>query len=517
MSAFKVNHGTGSAQYHPRMMLALLIYCYANGIFSSRRIERATHRDIGVRFVADVHPDHDTIATFRRDNLAAFGESFLQVLLLAKELKLVKVGLVSVDGSKFEASASKHRSVTYERAGELIDQLKLDIADLMERAAAADGEGEDDPQALPKEIARREALCDRLDAARRRLEARAKARAEAERADYEAKVAARETRTGRAKGKHPKPPDETPRADEQSNLSDPDSRLMRKSKQHEYRQAYNAQAVVDAGGSQLIVGARVTNCASDRNELVADIAAIPAVLGRPATVLADNGYANGDEVAALAESDIEALVATGSSGRRRRYDFRPAKTEAPVKKPKAEWLKVMAAKLDSEEGRALYRLRQQTVEPVFGIIKAVLGFTGFSLRGLDKVRRRVGLGGAGLQLQAPAQAQAGDGRVTALLARQADPKARPRPEASEIRRPIAPPNKSSRFRRTSIAPLTDDSEITQHRNPTRKSDTLLGRPDRRLSCVMSRRSGRGAVLSVPAGRCGSRSTDRLREHIPGIA
>ena len=352
MSAFKVNHrGTGSAQYHPRMMLALLIYCYANGIFSSRRIERATHRDIGVRFVAaNVHPDHDTIATFRRDNLAAFGESFLQVLLLAKELKLVKVGLVSVDGSKFEASASKHRSVTYERAGELIDQLKLDIADLMERAAAADGEGEDDPQALPKEIARREALCDRLDAARRRLEARAKAR-----------------------------------ADEQSNLSDPDSWLMRKSKQHEYRQAYNAQAVVDAGGSQLIVGARVTNCASDRNELVADIAAIPAVLGRPATVLADNGYANGDEVAALAESGIEALVSTAAEGRRRRHDFRPAKAEAPVKEPKAEWLQVMTAKLASEDGRALYRLRQQTVEPVYGIIKAVLGFTGFSLRGLDKV------------------------------------------------------------------------------------------------------------------------------------
>ena len=170
--------------------------------------------------------------------------------------------------------------MTYERAGELIDQLKLDIADL-ERAAAADGEGEDDPQALPKEIARREALCDRLDAARRRLEARAKARAEAERADYEAKVAARETRTGRAKGKHPKPPDETPRADEQSNLSDPDSRLMRK-RQHEYRQAYNAQA--DAGGSQLM-GARVTNCAATAMSWWRTWA-IPAVLGRPATVLA---------------------------------------------------------------------------------------------------------------------------------------------------------------------------------------------------------------------------------------
>ncbi|MEE8502060.1 MAG: IS1182 family transposase [Kiloniellales bacterium] len=387
MSAFKVNHlGTESAQYHPRMMLALLIYCYANGIFSSRRIERATHRDIGVRFVAaNTHPDHDTIATFRCENLAAFAESFLQVLLLAKELKLVKVGLVSVDGSKFEASASKHRSVTYERAGDLVDQLKLEIAALMERAEAADGDREDDPQALPKEIARREALRDRLDAARRHLEARAKARAETEQAEYQAKVAAREKRTGRAKGKQPKPPEEMPRPDEQSNLSDPDSRLMRKSKKHEYRQAYNAQAVVDAAGSQLIVGARVSDCASDRNELVADIAAIPAEVGRPDMVLADNGYANGDEVAALAENGIEALVATAAAGRRRLHDFRPTKAAAPAKEPKAEWLQVMATKLASEQGRALYRLRQQTVEPVFGIIKAVLGFTGFSLRGLDKV------------------------------------------------------------------------------------------------------------------------------------
>jgi transposase len=387
MSAFKVNQrGTGSAQYHPRMMLALLIYCYANGIFSSRRIERATHRDIGVRFVAaNVHPDHDTIATFRRENFVAVSESFLRVLLLAKELKLVKVGVVSVDGTKIDANASKHRSVRYDRAGELVEQLKLEIAEMMGRAEAADGSGEADPQALPKEIARRQALRDRLDAARDRLEAQAKARAEAERDDYEAKVAAREKRKGRAKGKHPKPPDGTPRADEQSNLSDPDSRLMRRSKRHEYRQAYNAQAVVDAGGSQLILGARMSNCASDRNELVADIAAIPAALGRPETVLADNGYANGEEVAALAESGIEALVATATGGRRRTHDFRPAKAEAAAKEPKAEWLKAMVAKLESEDGRALYKLRQQTVEPVFGIIKAVLGFTSFSLRGLDKV------------------------------------------------------------------------------------------------------------------------------------
>ena len=387
LGAFKVNHrGTGSAQYHPRMMLALLIYCYANGIFSSRRIERATHRDIGVRFVAaNRHPDHDTIARFRRENFDAVSESFLQVLLLAKELKLLRVGLVSVDGSKFKANASKHRSVTYERAGALIAQLEGEIAALLSRAEAADVAGEEDPQALPKEIARRAALRDKLDAARRHLEAQAEARAAAERAAWEAKVAAREKRRGRAKGKHPKPPAETPAADAQSNLSGPDSRLMRKSKQHEYRQAYNAQAAVDAGGSQLIVSARIGQCASDRNDLVADIAAIPAVLGRPETVLADNGYANGAEVAALEASGIEVLVSTAVEGRRRTHDFRPVKALPAVKEPKADWLKAMAEKLASEEGRALYKLRRQTVEPVFGVIKAVLGFAGFSLRGLDKV------------------------------------------------------------------------------------------------------------------------------------
>ena len=149
------------------------------------------------------------------------------------------------------------------------------------------------------------------------------------------RLCARTGRKGRAKGKRPKPPEETPRGDEQSNLSDPDSRLMRKSKRHEYRQAYNAQAVVDAGGSQLIVGARITNCASDRNELVADIGAIAAEVGRPETVLADNGYATGAEVAALEAGGIEALVATASEGRRRRHDFRPSGAGTAVKEAKA--------------------------------------------------------------------------------------------------------------------------------------------------------------------------------------
>ena len=381
MSAFKVNErGCGSAQYHPRLMLALVIYCYANGIFSSRRIERATHRDVGVRLVAaNTHPDHDTIATFRRENFEAIAACFLQVLLMAKELKLLKVGIVSVDGTKIDASASITKSVRYDRAKQLVEQLKLDIAELMQQAENADGSGEVDPQRLPQEIARREALRDKLDAACKTLEARAKARAET-------KLRERDKRKGRAKGKQPKAPDDKPKPDEQINLTDADSNIMRKSKRSEYRQAFNAQAVVDADGSQLIVGHAVSQCASDRNELAADIASIPDALGTPSQVLADNGFANGDDVAMLEEQGIDVLVATGAEGRKRRYDFRPAKDDKPAKELRAEWLQEMNAKLETDEGRKKYRLRQQTVEPVFGIIKAVLGFRGFRLRGIEKVR-----------------------------------------------------------------------------------------------------------------------------------
>ncbi len=386
MECFKVNErGTGDAQYHPRMMLALLIYCYANGIFSSRRIERATYRDIGVRYIAaNTQPDHDTICKFRRENLEAISESFLQVLLLARELKLLKVGMVSVDGTKLDANASKHRSVRYDRARELVEQLKLDVEDLLARAERADGSEADDPQALPEEIARREVLREKLEAACKRLEEQAQARAEREREEYEAKVRAREERHG--KGKKPKPPDQTPGNDEQSNLTDADSRLMRKNKHSEYRQSYNAQAVVDAEGSQLILGTRITQCASDRNELVATVETIAQEVGGPNTVLADNGYANGDEIETLSGRDIDALVATGAEGKKRDYDFRPPKADQPPKEPKAQWLIAMKAKLKSEEGRRKYRLRKQTVEPVFGIIKNVLNFRRFSLRGLAKVQ-----------------------------------------------------------------------------------------------------------------------------------
>ena len=180
MGRFRVNErGTGSAQYHPRTMLALLIYCYANGIFGSRRIERATYRDIGVRYVAaNCHPDHDTICTFRRNNFDAVTAAFLEVLLLAKELKLLRVGTVSVDGTKVDANANKRNSIRYDRAGELREQLRVEIKGLLDRAERDDADVGSEPQGLPEELKRRETLKAKLDKACAELERRAKARAD---------------------------------------------------------------------------------------------------------------------------------------------------------------------------------------------------------------------------------------------------------------------------------------------------------------------------------------------------
>src|SRR5665648_309481 len=305
MRTFAVNtRGSGSPQYDPRMMLALLIYCYANGICSSRRIERATYRDVAVRFVAaNTHPDHDTIATFRRRNEAAFKAAFLEVLLLARELRLLKVGTVSVDGTKIDANASKHKSVRYDRAKVLREKLQADIVELVAKAESADAAGDDDPQALPAEIARREHLNAQMDAAQSRRAAEAAARAAAEQSAYEEKLKKHRERGGR--GRAPKPPSAVPDDDRQTNLTDPDSRIMRKNKHAEYRQAYNAQAAVDADGSMLVLSAHVTNCASDKNELLPAIAGIDAAVGVPETVLADNGFANGEAVAKLQEHDID--------------------------------------------------------------------------------------------------------------------------------------------------------------------------------------------------------------------
>ncbi|GJD65760.1 IS1182 family transposase [Methylobacterium frigidaeris] len=394
LDAFKINHrGTGKAQYHPRLMLGLLIYGYANGIFSSRRLERATYRDIGVRFVAaDQHPDHDTIAAFRWDNARAFEAAFLQVLLLARESGLLKLGTVSIDGTKIDANASKIRSVRYDRMQALRAKLAADIAALTARAEAADAEDAPDPQALPRELARRETLKAKLDAACARLEAEALAAHGQAKAEHEAKQAAYAARTGR-RGKPPVPPDDgpdgngpPPAPERQSNLTDPDSALMRKSARHEYRQAYNAQAVVDAEGSQLIVATGLATTPGDQPTFAATILAMEAGIGLPRTVLADAGFAGRAPVEALKARGIEPLVAVRAMQGERPYDFRPPpvapKPDRAVREP---WRLAMQATMNTEPAKALYRLRKQTVEPVFGIVKAAMGFRQFLRRGLAAV------------------------------------------------------------------------------------------------------------------------------------
>jgi len=384
LDAFHTNRQSGGKpQYHPRLMLALLVYSYANGVFSSRRIERATYREVGTRFIAaNTHPDHDTIAQFRRVNRAAFEAAFLQVLLLARESGLLRVGTVSIDGTKIDANASKIRTVRYDRAKDLRAKLAADIAELTAKAEAADVEGID-PQALPAEIARREALEAKLDAACARLEADARAEAESERPEYEAKKAAHEARNGR--GRPPEPPDDTPPPDRQCNLTDPDSKLMRKSKAHEYRQAYNAQAVVCADGSQFILATNMATTPTDQPTFAATILSMETTVGLPRTVLADSGFASGPAVAQLEARGVEPLVAVGHTQPHRPYDFRPPPGPRPERRNTEPWRVAMKQKLTTDDARTRYKKRKQTVEPVFGIIKSAMGFTRFHLRGIQNV------------------------------------------------------------------------------------------------------------------------------------
>jgi hypothetical protein len=270
---------------------------------------------------------------------------------------------VAIDGTRLRANASKHRNVTYARAGELIELLKSDIAELLEKAERADTSPEQ-KEALPEELARREKLREKLEAARTALEERARQRAQREQAAYEARVQARAQREGRCKGPEPQPPRSEPEPRAQINLSDAESRLMRKSRNEAFEQSYNAQAAVCAGGSQLIVGARVSASSTDANELEPTLAAIPAAVGTPACVLIDGGYLNSEPIARVEASGTEVYCAVSAEAAlaQRRYEFRPAdrRRENP-REPRDPRLLAMKAKLASPLGRAIYARRQTSV------------------------------------------------------------------------------------------------------------------------------------------------------------
>jgi len=383
LTTLSVNQrGTGDAQYPPRMMLALLIFCYASGIFGSRRIERATYRDLAVRYLTgDTHPDHDTICSFRRANGEVIKQAFVELLKLAREMKLLRVGTVSVDGTHLKANASKHKSVRYDRTGELEQQLLKDIEELMQKAERSDNEPSVEEQSLPKEIARREKLLEKMREARRQLEERAQKKDGNH-------LGPGDSGTG---GSGVESPKTTPEPSQQINLTDPDSALMRKSRHDSYEQAYNAQAVVDADGSQLIVAVDLLQTPADSNQLAAAVHSIPAEVGEVQRALADGGYVNADEFDELKKENVEVYVAvTGEDPNKRKYDFRPAR-ERPRKKVADPRLVAMRDKVASPEGKRIYARRAATVEPVFGIIKGALGFRQFLLRGIEKVKLEWGL------------------------------------------------------------------------------------------------------------------------------
>ena len=382
--------GHGSEPYHPATLLALLIYGYATGCFSSRKIERATYDSLAFRFIAcNRHPDHDTLATFRRRFAKEFEAVFVQVLQVARENQLSRFGTVSLDGTKIHANASCHSALSYGHAEAIEVQLKAEVQELLALAEQADGAELPDGMSLPEELTRREERLAAIAAAKAKIEARAEERRAREQVDYEAKLAAREAKaaaTGKAsRGKPPEPPQAGPRADDQINLTDEESRIMPVAGGG-FEQCYNAQVVVDTE-SLLVLAPPRGQAPNDKQQvapMLGKLQALPAQMTQPKELLADNGYFSEANVNACEAAGIAPLIALKRDEHHRHWSQRFAEPPAPA--PAATPLERMANRLQTRAGRTAYALRKQSVEPVFGIIKSALGFRQFLTRGLAKVR-----------------------------------------------------------------------------------------------------------------------------------
>lgn len=391
LSAIYKRYGVrGGEAIAPEVLLSLIFYGYSTGKFSSRKIERATYEDLGFRFVAGgLHPDHDTIANFRKTFLPELEGLFVQILLLAQLSGVLKVGNLSLDGSKIHADASKSKAVSYGRLKELETTVREEVARLFDMGEQADKGDVDLPEGLviQDEISFREERLKNLAAAKAVLNARAKERYEAEKAEYDAKLKEREAkarkRHQKPRGKEPKPPEEGPRDKDQYNFTDPDSRIMKNSTNNGYDQHYNAQVAVTQN-SMFIVATSLSNHPNDKQEAEPTLDAFPAELGQPDGVAMDNGYFSASNIEATEERGIEPYIATGREAHYKHVDDllgnlpdKPTADASPKEK--------MAYKLATDIGKEIYRLRKCTVEPVIGIIKEILGFRQFSLRGLKNV------------------------------------------------------------------------------------------------------------------------------------
>ena len=378
----------GGEAIAPEILLGLLFYGYATGVFSSRKIEKATYDSIPFRYVAGgLHPDHDTIAHFRKTFLAEIQELFVQILLVAQASGVLKLGNLSLDGSKIHADASKSHAVSYGRLVELEGELKREVQELLNLGEQAD-QGE---VALPAglvledELSLRQERLANLAQARKVLDERANERYAVEKAEYEAKVKERakkaHKRHHKPKGRPPKAPEPGPHDKDQYNFTDPDSRIMKNSTNDGFDQHYNVQVPTDQE-SMLIVAHALSNHPNDKQEALPTLKAMPVEIGTPNAVAMDNGYFSETNIQDCEDLGLEPYIATGREPHH--LDWRtffqqqpepPADEASPIVK--------MAYKLQTEIGKTIYRLRKCTVEPVIGIIKEILGFRQFSLRGLS--------------------------------------------------------------------------------------------------------------------------------------
>jgi transposase len=382
--------GRGSKAHHPATLLAILVYGYSTGVFSSRKLEMATFDSVAFRYIAaGTHPDHDTLATFRKRFIDEIADLFVQVLEMATEMKLLKLGTVCLDGTKIHANASRHSALSHGHIVKLEAQLKEEVQELLALGAATDAAANTpDGMSLPKELKLREDRLAAMAAAKAKIATRAAERFDREKAEFDEKISKREAQekeTGKKpRGKPPAPPEPGAKDSDQINLTDEESRIMKVSGGG-FEQCYNAQAGVDAA-TMLVVATGLTQAPNDKQQVQPMIKTLQDQqerLGSVTTLIADTGFCSDDNVNACKQAGMEPLIALA------RQDHHPHWRERftePAPLPEnATPMQAMAHRLKTRAGKAVYALRKQTVEPVFGIIKSVMGFRQFSLRGLRKV------------------------------------------------------------------------------------------------------------------------------------
>lgn len=381
--------GRGSKAHHPATLLAILVYGYCTGVFSSRKLEMATYDSVAFRYIAaGSHPDHDTLATFRRRFIDELAGLFVQMLEMAREMQVLRLGTVCLDGTKIHANASRHSALSHGHIVKLEDQIKQEVQELLALAEAADTANIPDGMSLPKELKLRADRLAAMAAAKAKIAARAAERYAQEKAEFDEKMSQRQARaqdTGKKpRGKTPKPPTPGAKDSDQINLTDEESRIMPVAG-GDFEQCYNAQAGVDAD-TMLVVATTLTQAPNDKQQvqpILKVLQAQQAKLGTVATLVADTGYCSDNNVKACEQAKIEPLLSVARQDHHPHW--RQRFTEPAPLVEDATPMQAMVHRLSTIAGKAAYAIRKQTVEPVFGIIKSVMGFRQFSLRGLRKV------------------------------------------------------------------------------------------------------------------------------------